>query len=35
VLLYKRDGASATGAAGGPGAGRGTSRPPMPVEFAR
>ena len=34
VLLYKRDGASATGA-GGPGGGRGTvSRPPMPVEFA-
>ena len=34
VLLYKRDGASATGSAGGPGAGRGTARPPMPVEFA-
>ncbi len=34
VLLYKRDGASATGTAG-PGGGRGTAaRPPMPVEFA-
>jgi RND family efflux transporter MFP subunit len=34
VVLYKRDSTSAAATAGGPGGGRGTARPPMPVEFA-